>query len=78
MFEIVCKITHELWHQFEVDFLLCNTPAQIGRLLLSSSMNLKHLTCLFSPHKEIQVLIEKQSRFGLLACKKQVVHERSA
>ena len=78
MFDIVCKITHELWHQFEVDFILCNTPAQIGRLLLSSSMNLKHLTCLFSPHKEIQVLIEKQSRFGLLACKKQVVHERSA
>ena len=77
MFEIVRQTIHELWNEFEVDFLTCNTPAQIGRLLLSRFLNVKHMECMYSPCKEIQVLIEKQSRFGLLACKKGIIEDNS-
>ena len=77
MFATLCRVIKELSTQFGIDFLSCNTPCQIGRLILSESMNIKHFHSLYSPPREIQSLIKEQSRFGLLSCEKAIVHQKA-
>ena len=72
------KVVKMFYDDFSLNFVYdFNTTAEMGSLIINSAMSEKERLSFYSPSKELYEDLQKNVKFGILTCKKSIIHEES-